>query len=132
MLTIPRMWREKPQRYMLKGGRCKDCGFVTYPARKVCPKCHSKNIEVIDLPREGKILTYTIVRTAPEGFGDFAPYPLAIVELENGARLMLQIVDTDFDKVQIGKKVRVVFRRLLVEGNAGVIIYGPKATVIED
>jgi len=57
---------------------------------------------------------------------------LAIVELENGARLMLQIVDTDFDKVQIGKKVRVVFRRLLVEGNAGVIIYGPKATVIED
>lgn len=129
MLTIPRMWREKPQRYLLQGGKCKDCGHVTYPARKVCPKCHSENIESEDLPREGKILTYTIVRTAPEGFGDFAPYPVAIVELTNGARLMLQIVDTDSDNVQIGKKVSVVFRRLFIEGKAGIIIYGPKAMV---
>lgn len=131
MLTIPRMWREKPQRYMLKGGKCKDCGYTMYPARKVCPKCHSENIETIDLPREGTILTYTIIYSAPEGFGDFAPYGLAIVELTNDARLMLQIVDTDIENIQIGKKVSVVFRRLFVEGNAGIIIYGPKARVEE-
>lgn len=129
MLTIPRNWREKPARYMLKGGKCKDCGYTMYPTRKVCPKCHSENIEVIDLPREGTILTYTIVYSAPEGFGDFAPYAVAIVELTNGARLMLQIVDTDFEKIQIGKKINVVFRRLFVEGKAGIIIYGPKARV---
>ncbi|MEM0385692.1 MAG: OB-fold domain-containing protein, partial [Nitrososphaeria archaeon] len=84
---------------------------------------------VIDLPREGTILTYTIVYSAPEGFGDFAPYAVAIVELTNGAKLMLQIVDTDFEKIQIGKKINVVFRRLFVEGKAGIIIYGPKARV---
>lgn len=129
MLTIPRMWREKPQRYLLKGGQCKDCGYVMYPSRAVCPKCHSKNIELIDLPREGKILTYTIVYSAPEGFGDFTPYAVAIVELTNGARLMLQIVDTEFENIAIGKKVSIVFRRLFVEGNAGIIIYGPKLRV---
>jgi uncharacterized OB-fold protein len=131
MLTIPRMWREKPARYILKGGKCKDCGYVMYPSREVCPKCHSKNVETIDLPREGTILTYTIIHTAPEGFSDFAPYAVAIVELTNGARLMLQIVDTDFEKVQIGKKVNVVFRRLFAEGKAGIIIYGPKAIVVD-
>ncbi|AHF97300.1 MAG: Zn-ribbon domain-containing OB-fold protein [Desulfurella sp.] len=131
MLTIPRNWREKPQRYMLKGGKCKDCGYTMYPARKVCPKCHSENIEIIDLPREGKILTYTVIYSAPEGFEDFSPYAVAIVELTNGARLMLQIVDTDFNNIEIGKKVSVVFRRLFVEGKAGIIIYGPKA-IVED
>jgi len=131
MLTIPRNWREKPQRYLLKGGKCKDCGYTMYPTRKVCPKCHSENVEIIDLPREGTILTYTIVYSAPEGFGDFAPYAVAIVEMTNGARLMLQIVDTDFNEIKIGKKVEVVFRRLFVEGKAGIIIYGPKARVID-
>ncbi len=131
MLTIPRNWREKPQRYMLKGGRCKDCGYVMYPSRKVCPKCHSENIETISLPREGKILTYTIIYSAPEGFDDFSPYAVAIVELTNGARLMLQIVDTDFNNIDIGKKITVVFRRLFVEGKSGIIIYGPKA-IVED
>ena len=114
---------------MLKGGKCNKCGNITYPARKVCPKCHSDDIEIIDLPREGKILTYTIIYSAPEGFGDFAPYAVAIVELTNGARLMLQIVDTDFKDIAIGKKVSIVFRRLFVEGKSGVIIYGPKARV---
>ncbi len=131
MLTIPRNWREKPQRYLFKGGKCKDCGYTMYPTRKVCPKCHSENIEIVDLPRDGTILTYTIVYSAPEGYEDFAPYAVAIVEMTNGARLMLQIVDTDFNDIKIGKKVEVVFRRLFVEGKAGIIIYGPKARVID-
>lgn len=130
MLNIPRVWREKPARYMLKGGKCQDCGYEMYPSREICPKCHSKNIEVIDLPREGIILTYTIVYSAPEGYGDFAPYAVAIVELSKSARLMLQVVDTLFEDLAIGRKVSIVFRRLFVEGKSGIIVYGPKAKLV--
>ena len=128
-LSTPRSWKEKKHRYRFIGSLCSDCSKRIFPTRKRCPNCGSKNLKDYYLPKKGKILTFTIVRTAPDGFGDFAPYPLAIVELDDGVRLMLQIVDTNIEDVDIGKNVEIVFRRLYVEGKAGHIIYGPKARV---
>jgi len=132
MFTIPRIWREKPQRYRLEASKCSKCGYVMYPPRKVCPKCGSEELTRVTLPETGKILTYTIIRTAPLGFMELSPYAVAIVEFPNGARAMMQIVDTDFDKIEIGKEVKIVFRKLFTEGESGVIMYGPKAIVVED
>ena len=128
-LSAPRNWREKKHRYRFIGSICEKCSYKMFPTRKVCPKCRSKDLKDIELAREGKIITFTIVRSAPEGLNDFAPYPLAIVELD-GVKIMLQIVDTEFKNVDIGKKVEIVFRKLYTEGKAGHIIYGPKARMI--
>jgi uncharacterized OB-fold protein len=73
----------------------------------------------------GKIVTCTITHTTSDEFNDLVPYALAIVELDEGAKLTTQIVDEP-EKVAIGKRVHSVFRRLGSDGDSGIIYYGTK------
>ena len=88
-----RAWREYPQRYRLEATKCTECGKLLYPPRVVCPKCGSSTFENIVLPREGTVVTYTVVRVPPAGFTEQTPLPIAIVELMEGLRVMVQIGD---------------------------------------
>lgn len=51
---------------------------------------------------------------------------MGIVELDGGGRINTQIVDCDFDQLKIGMSLKVEFRRIQAEGEAGVICYGYK------
>jgi uncharacterized OB-fold protein len=126
MPTPSRYWREIPQRYRLEAGKCKKCGTVSFPPRLVCPQCGGREFDAMKLADKGKILTYTIVRVAPHQFADQAPYAVGIVELDDGVRLTAQIVDCDFAALKVGLRVRIEFRRIYEEGEAGVIYYGYK------
>jgi hypothetical protein len=121
-----RTWREIPQRYRLEAGKCKNCGDIAFPPRLVCPRCQSRAFETIKLADAGKIITYTVIRVPPQPFADQTPYALGIVELDDGVRLMGQVVDCGFEDLKIGKRVQVEFRRISEEGEAGVIHYGYK------
>lgn len=37
--------------------KCKECGKVSFPPRVICPECYSDDLEVIDLPTKGKVIT---------------------------------------------------------------------------
>jgi uncharacterized OB-fold protein len=101
---------------------------VLYPPRESCPKCGGDEFAAMVLPKNGKIVTYTVVRVPPAGFTEQTPLPIALVELENGVRLMAQIGDVaDPESLEIGQKVRLEFRRVSSDGEAGVILYGHKA-----
>ena len=125
-MIVPRIWRAIPQRYRYEAGKCKKCGKILFPPRLICPACKSREFETITLNRLGKLLTYTIIRVPPSQFKDEAPYVMGIVELDGGGRINTQIVDCDFDKLKIGMKVKMEFRRIQAEGEAGVIGYGYK------
>ena len=84
-----RSWREFPQRYRLEAAKCTVCDKVLYPPRVVCPKCGASTFEDITLPREGTVVTYTIVRVPPAGFTEQTPLPIALVELMEGVRVMV-------------------------------------------
>jgi len=72
-MTFPaRMWREFPQRYRLEAAQCEGCQKVLYPPRTSCPKCGGENFSTVVLPKNGKIVTYTIVRVPPAGFTEQA------------------------------------------------------------
>jgi uncharacterized OB-fold protein len=129
-MISPRYHREVPQRYRLEAGKCKNCGNVSFPPRLVCPKCKSKTFETVNLSREGKILTFTIIRVGPDKFSKETPYVVAIIELNDGVRLTAQVTDCDVDKVKIGDKVKLVFRKLQDEDLSGLHCYGYKAVVI--
>lgn len=126
-MISPRYHREVPQRYRLEAGKCKGCGKISFPPRLVCPKCKSKNFETVQLSREGKILTFTIIRVGPDKFSKETPYVVAIIELSDGVRLTAQITDCDVNKVEIGSKVKLVFRKIQDEGKSGLHCYGYKA-----
>lgn len=130
MITA-RYHREIPQRYRLEAGKCTKCGYIAFPPRIVCPKCNTKKFKPVVLMDEGKILTYTIIRVGPDKFSKETPYAIGIIELDDKVRLMAQIADVvDFDKVKIGQKVKIVFRKIQDDGKAGIHMYGYKAVLI--
>ena len=126
MPTPSRYWREIPQRYRLEAGRCTNCGTICFPPRTVCPKCGNRTFVPTKLSESGELLTYTIIRVPPAAFEDQSPYALGIARLDDGVRLMAQVVDCDFAALKIGTRVRLEFRKISEEGAAGVIYYGYK------
>ncbi len=125
-MSVARFWREQPARYNLWGTKCRECGMIHFPPRDVCPKCKSTKVDKEQLGKNGKIVTYTVIRVAPEGFEKEVPYIMAIIEMKGGSRLTAQIVDADPEDIKIGKKVRAVFRKISEDGCSGVIYYGYK------
>jgi uncharacterized OB-fold protein len=121
-----RNWREYPQRYRLEAAKFKKSGKTYFPPRTVDPETGDTEYEIVKLPDSGKIVTYTVIRIAPQQWGDEAPYGLAIAELTNGTRLMGQVTDCDPAQIKIGMEVRIEFRRIQSEGHHGVISYGYK------
>ncbi len=121
-----RNWREYPRRYRLEAFQFKKSGRTYYPPRKIDPTTGDTEGVKVMLPDTGHILTYTVIRTASAQHKDLAPYALGIAELSNGTRFMAQFADCDVEKIHIGMEVRLEFRKIQSEGNAGVISYGHK------
>ncbi len=124
--SVPRYWRERKYRYRLVGSKCVKCGKTFYPPRPVCQGCGSREMEEIKLPEEGKVLTYTVIRSPPAGFELKAPYVIAIVELDDDTRVLAQLTDVEPEEVSIGMRVKAVLRRIREQSPTGIIEYGIK------
>jgi len=128
--AIPIHWRRFDERYRLNGSHCTNCDTYYFPKRAICPKCRRKGkMEDSEMPRTGRIESWTEVFVGPTGFENETPYFLAIIELENKAKILSQIVDSPRDKIKIGSKVKKVFRKIADEHAEGVISYGYKFKV---
>lgn len=125
-LSVPRYWRESKYLYKLIGSKCKKCGKIHFPHRAVCRNCHSQSVENHKLSARGKVLTYTIVRSAPEGYEKMVPYAVGIIELEDGIRVLSQVVDCNPEEIKIGMPVELTFRKVKEDGQEGIIEYGYK------
>ncbi len=124
---LPLLWRRTKERYNLIGSKCESCGTHYMPGRAVCPKCRRKGKLVEHkFSGKGRIYSYTVVRVAPEGYEYFVPYVLAIINLDEGAKITGQIVDADPDKIEVGQKVEMVFRKIHEDNPEGLITYGFK------
>lgn len=128
-MTVPRFWREQPQRYRLIGSECNHCGGIYFPPRTVCPECRRDSVGKMvqrQLAGRGTVLTSTVVHQPADGFELQAPYVMAIVELEEGCRVMTQLIDVPPEGVKPGLAVEAAFRRIREDGRSGVIYYGYK------
>jgi uncharacterized OB-fold protein len=126
MSTSARYWREIPQRYRYEAARCTGCGSLSFPPRVVCDSCGCHEHETVGMADKGKLLTYTVIRVGPSQFSDQTPYAVGIAELDDGVRLTAQIADADFDELKVGLPVKLEFRKIRDEGEAGIICYGYK------
>jgi uncharacterized protein len=129
--SIPLTWRGIPERYRLLGVLCENCGKHYFPKRSVCPKCRRKG-KLVEFKYSGKgsIYSFTEVTAPPENFEDQVPYLLAIVELDEGAKLTAQIVDAHKKDVKIGSRVDMVFRMIQKDDPEGLIHYGFKFRLV--
>jgi uncharacterized OB-fold protein len=110
----------------LIGSICKECGKQYYPSIYKCRKCGSYNILDKGMPSTGKVLTYTLLREILPGFEDQEPMIIAIIELDNGVKILSQIVDSSIDNIEIDDKVKIVFRKIRSLGSSDQILYGYK------
>jgi uncharacterized OB-fold protein len=80
----------------------------------------------IKLSGKGEILTYTIIHVGPDDFEEQVPYPVAIIQLDEGPKITAQIVDCDNAEVHIGMRVESTFRKIQQDSSTGAIYYGYK------
>lgn len=129
-MIVPKYTREIPQRFRLETNKCSDCGYIAFPPRRVCPECGSRSFEATTLTPEGTVKTFTIIHVAAEEFALQTPFAVGIIETDDGARLTAQIVDCKPEEVSIGKRVRLMLRRIQKEGKDGILQYGYKAVLL--
>lgn len=125
-MSAVRYWRETRFRSRLVGVRCRGCGKVFYPPRKICRICRSKDMSEEKLPERGKVISFTVVRTSPKGFENFEPYVVGLIRLENGVQILSQIADCYPNEVRTGMDVEATFRRFKEDEETGLIEYGYK------
>ena len=101
---------------MLK--KCGDCGEVHHYPRAICPFCWSDKVSWVQAKGTGVIYTYSVTRR-----GGPVPYCIAYVTLDEGPKMMTNIVDTDLDTIKIGQKVKVVFKKS--ENGTSVPMFAP-------
>jgi len=123
--SIPRFWRERESRYRLKASRCKSCGRVNYPPSTICRYCGSSSVESIYLDREkARLITWTVIHTAPSGFEGRRPIIIGIVEtLESKAKILAPLTDVLPNELKPGLILEPVLRRVSEDGESGLIHY---------
>lgn len=89
--------------------QCTECMSVFYYPRTRCPKCGDPNGEWVEASGQGTVYSYTVTRQTGGDYAEATPFVLAYVELEEGPRMMTNIVDCDVDEVAVGQAVHVVF-----------------------
>ena len=115
----------KQHRLLLK--RCRACQRSHHYPRELCPHCHSDDLEWTDASGKGEIYSYTIARK-PAGpvFAADVPYVIAMIALDEGPRMMTNLIDIEPTPETSDAEVSVVKRDL-----AGVAI-DTKAPALSD
>ena len=118
-------WRNYKDRYMLIGFECASCGKIYFEKKGLC-LCGSIEFNEIELSGYGKIVSFTQIHSGPEAFSEQGKYNVAIIDLDEGPRIEVQIADCKYEDLSMGQEVEAVFRKFYKSGDKGVIHYGTK------
>ena len=107
----------KAQRLLLQ--KCRACGHIQFYPRSICTTCSSDQLEWSAARGTGKVYSYsTVYRALVPGFEDDVPYVVAMIELDEGVRLLSQVIYCEPEEVFIGLRVSVTFE----EARDGVVL----------
>ncbi|MGB3072145.1 MAG: Zn-ribbon domain-containing OB-fold protein [Ottowia sp.] len=82
---------------------CDACERFHFYPRAICPHCFSERTRWVEASGKGTIYTFSVLR-----LGTPTPFALAYVQLDEGPRMMTNLVDCDLDALEIGMPVRLV------------------------
>jgi uncharacterized OB-fold protein len=123
--SVPFFWRLRHPLYKLEAARCRRCGRVHYPPGAACPYCGFRDLERIELKREGTLESYTVIYSTTSRSRHRAPVILGVINID-GVRIVAELTDVDPEEIKIGTKVEAVLRRIDEDGNTGIIRYAVK------
>jgi len=101
---------------------CRACRTVIWFPRSICPVCHHRGIDWVEASGRGTIYSHTVCHRGPGPWAEHVPYVIAYVELEEGPRVLTNVVDVAPDDVKVGDPVVAVFERA---GDTKVLRFRP-------
>ena len=102
-------WDGLKQRKMVLP-KCEPCNKVWYPPTRFCPTCWSRDFSWQQLSGRGKVNSWVVFHQAYfSSLKDDVPYNVAEVELEEGPRLLTNLVELSQTQIRIGMSVEVVY-----------------------
>jgi len=96
--------------------KCEECQkHIMYP-KLFCPECLSEKLSWVEATGKGKIYSFSVVYSyQPTEFADDVPYVIGVIELDEGVRMMSNVVDCNPEDVQCDMDVEVVFDQVTDE-----------------
>ncbi len=126
------LYRNREMILGLVGGKCAKCGTLQYPKSRICvsPNCNAVNTQDDHAFSEmkGSIMSYTadMLTYSPE-----PPQHFGMIQFAEGGRIMMDFTDVDKGKVDVGMKMRMVFRIKDYDHQRGFVRYFWKASPVE-
>jgi len=113
----------------LIGGRCADCGAVTFPTQSRCPRCSSRSMADLLLPRRGRLVSWTTQGFPPtvDYMGDptgktFVPFGVGLVQLDDVVRVEARLTESDPEKLDFGMEVELHVVPFYIDGDGDEIM----------
>jgi hypothetical protein len=92
----------------IEGTVCKGCGAKFFPPRADCAKCFSTSMDWFELPKKGKLETFTTAHYAPVGFEGDPPYTMGVVDFGDGTKLFARMAkDIKPEDIRVGMDVSI-------------------------
>ena len=104
------LYRDQQTLLPLYGSRCPQCQTVQFPKHRACIECgYRDGLQDVKLARRGTLFTFThdYLFESPD-----TPVAHAVVDLDGGGRMYVQITDCDPERVEIDMPVELTFRKL--------------------
>ncbi|MFW9945731.1 MAG: Zn-ribbon domain-containing OB-fold protein, partial [Candidatus Odinarchaeota archaeon] len=116
------------QNKKLMGSKCKDCGTLYVPVRKLCIKCNTSNMEWVEMSGEGELTAFTSITVGTpyfidKGYDRKNPYCFSIIKLKEGPMVSAQLVGVEESKpetINIGMPVKVKFLETDIKGETKI------------
>jgi uncharacterized OB-fold protein len=90
--------------------RCAACGLLRFPAREVCSRCWSREVEWTPVSGRGEVFSFYVMHQVYHpGFASEVPYAVVVVQLDEGPRITSNLVGCATGQIRIGQPVEVVF-----------------------
>ena len=107
---------EAARRRELVVQQCAKCRALRFPARAICSRCLAREATWVPVSGRGAVFSFAVMHQAIHpGFAAEVPYPVVVIELEEGVRLLSNLVDCPLADVRIGLPVEVVFEDVTAE-----------------
>jgi 3-hydroxy-3-methylglutaryl CoA synthase/uncharacterized OB-fold protein len=128
--ALTEQYRSADQIYGFVAGKCGACGTVQFPQLSYCVECQAPANGFEDLslaPEKARVLTYTADSLA---YHPAPPFYVGFAQFENGARLLMEFVDVDPDRFDVGTPLEMRFRIKERDTQRGYDRYFWKATPV--
>jgi uncharacterized protein len=107
---LSRPFWDAAKRHELVMPRCRTCDHLFFYPRSECPRCLSTNLGWMKVSGRGRLHTYTVVyQPANAAFRDAAPHIYAVVQLDEGPRMVSNVVQCSVADVQVDMPLEAVF-----------------------